>query len=127
MASFDQTIPQAEPNQNVATKSLDDRHAFPRITKLIRLFPQWSFGNPVQNLVDQRKALLDLADTDPNARIDVALIQDGYLKAQAIVWRIGKGPARVEGSAGGAADVAAGGILFGKCGVEHTGIDRAIL
>src|SRR6185312_2548620 len=31
MASFDPTIPQAEPDKDVATKSLDDRHAFPRL------------------------------------------------------------------------------------------------
>ena len=32
MASFDPTIPQAEPNQNVAAKPFDDRHI---------IFPVW--------------------------------------------------------------------------------------
>jgi hypothetical protein len=31
MASFDPAIAQAEPDQNVAAKSLDDRHAFPQL------------------------------------------------------------------------------------------------
>src|SRR5260370_14853381 len=37
VASFDPTIPQPQPNQDVAAKSLDDRPAFPRLTKLSRL------------------------------------------------------------------------------------------
>src|SRR5438105_13905311 len=40
MASLDPTIPQAEPNQDIAAKSFDDRHAFPRAAELLPLCPQ---------------------------------------------------------------------------------------
>src|SRR5258708_33578996 len=37
VASFDPTIPQPEPNQDVAAKPLDDRHAFPRLPPVPRM------------------------------------------------------------------------------------------
>ncbi len=106
MASFDPTIPQAEPNQYVAAKPFDDRHTFPGLPKLVRLCSQRAFGNPVQYLVDQGEALLNLTHTNPDARIDISLVQNGYLKAQAVIRWINKGSARVEGSSGRAAYVA---------------------
>src|SRR5258708_19750892 len=115
VASFDPTIPQAEPNQNVAAKSLDDRHGFPRLTKLARLCPQRAFAKPVQHLVDQGEALLNLPHTDPDARIHITLIQDSYLKAQAIIRRLAKGPARVDVSTGRAAHEASDRILLDQC------------
>src|SRR6266480_3625118 len=132
MASFDPAIPQAQPNQNVAAKSLDDRqtfprHAFSRLLPVLRMGVERAFAQPIQYLADQRKALFDLAHTDPDARIDVTLIQDRYVKKQTVIRRIGEGPARVEGSAGGAADETSGGILFGQGGFEHAGIDGPVL
>jgi hypothetical protein len=127
MASLDPAIPQAEPNQDVASKPLDDRHAFTPLPPMRRMRSHRALGKAVQYLVDQGETLLNLAHADPDARVDITLIQDGYLNALAVIRRIGKGPARVEASAGGAADVAAGGILFGQCRFEHAGIDGAIL
>jgi hypothetical protein len=127
VASFDPTIPQAEPNQNVAAKPLDDRHTFSRLAKLARLCPQRAFGKPIQYLVDQGEALLNLTHTNPDARVDISLVQNGYLKAQAIIRRISKGFARVEGSSGRAAYLASRCILFGQYRLEHSRIDRTIL
>src|SRR5258708_8162778 len=127
VAAFDQAVAQAKPDQNVAAKSLDDRHAFPRLSKSPCIRSQRAFGKSIKNLIDQRKRLLDLAYPDPDPRVDVALIQHRHFKAQNIIWRIGKGAPRVEGAAGGAADKTAGGILSGQCGLQHAGIDGAIL
>src|SRR3981081_2906171 len=91
-ASLDPAILQANPNQNVAAKSLDDGHAFAGFAKLLHLSPQWAFRKPVQDLIDQGKTLLKLAHANPDARVDITLSQDRYLKAQAVIRRIGKVP-----------------------------------
>src|SRR4051794_13681721 len=127
VASLDLTVPQAEPNQNVAAEPLDDSHAFARLRTMPNVYSRRPPGKPVQYLVDQCKGLLDLAYANPDARIDIALVQHGHLKAQAIVGRVGEGAARIEGASGRPADVAAGGILPGQCGFEYAGIDGAIL
>ena len=113
--------------QNVAAESLDDRHAFARLHPVRRFGEQRSLRKYVQYLVDQGKRLLDFAHADPDARVDVALVQHRYLEAQAVVGWIGKRAARVERSAGRAADIAPGGVLPGQCLREHAGIDGAIL
>jgi len=94
-ASLDPAILQANPNQNVAAKSLDDGHAFAGFPKLLYFCPQWAFRKPVQDLIDQGKTLLKLAHANPDARVDIPLIQDRYLEAQAVIWRVGKANAGV--------------------------------
>ena len=53
VAPFDLSIPQAEPNEDVAAKSLDDGHTFTGFPNWVRLCPQRALGKPVQYLVDQ--------------------------------------------------------------------------
>jgi hypothetical protein len=53
VASFDPTIPQAEPNQNVAAEALDHRHAFPWLPLMPGMCARRTFGKPLQYLVDQ--------------------------------------------------------------------------
>ena len=77
-----------------------------------------AFRQPVQDLVDQRQALLDLADADPDARVDVAFVEHRHLEAQAVIGRIGQRPARIEDAARGAADIAAGAVLRGQRGLS---------
>src|ERR1700730_13256743 len=108
VATVDAAVPQAKPDQNVAAEPLDDRHAFARLHSVRRFGSQWPFGKPVHDLANQGKRLLDFAHADPDARVDVALVEDRYLEAQAVVRRIDERPPRVERSAGRAADIAAG-------------------
>ena len=61
-----------------------------------------------QHLLDQRQALLDLLDADPDARVDVAFVSHRHVEMKLVVRRIADRPARVEVAAGGAADIAAG-------------------
>ena len=71
-----------QPDQHVAAERLDQRHAFAR-RRSARSRPRTSpCRQPVQHLFDQRQALLDLLDADPDARIDVALGQHRHFEAQ---------------------------------------------
>jgi len=126
-ATVDNAVAQAEPDQDVATKALDDRHAFVRPWPRPDRGSQRSFGQLVQDLVDQRQTLLDLAHPDPDPGVDIALGQDRDLEAQAIIGRIGEALARIEGSSRRATDITAGGILPGQGRFEDPGIDGAIL
>src|SRR5579859_4531449 len=127
MASLDPAVPQTEPDQNVTAKSFHDRQALPRLFPGSGKNPRRSLGKPLQYLIDQRKRLLDLAHPDPNACIDVALVQYWHFKVQIIIGWIGKGSPRIECAARGSPDIAAGGILSGQCGFEDAGIDGAVL
>src|SRR6516164_6465747 len=62
-----------------------------------------------QKLFDQRDALLDFADADPDTSIDIAFRKDWYGELKFVIGRIGKRLARVEIAAAGAADIAWGG------------------
>ena len=85
-------------------------------------------GRPVQDLLDQRQALLDLADPDPDPRIDVALVRApaprsaGCHRAdrQASAARRRIGPRRGRHSRRRH-------IACASAGFEHAGIDGAIL
>ena len=132
MTAFDPAIPQAQPDQDVAAKSLDDRHTFPchtfpHLPPMPRMRAQRALGKLPDDLVDLRNTLLDLTHADPDACVDITFIQNRDLEAQPVIGRIGEGPARIEGSAGRAADVTSGGILPGQRRHEHAGIDGAIL
>ena len=84
-------------------------------------------GRPLQDLLDQRQALLDLADADPDAGIDVALRRAPARRSERVVGRIGRASARVEGAARGAADIAAGAELPRELGLQDAGGDGAVL
>ena len=45
---------------------------------------------PIEDLRDQRQALLDFADADPDARIDVTLLQQRNVELQLVIGRIGE-------------------------------------
>src|SRR5438552_9749892 len=127
VASFDQAVAQAQPDQNVAAESLHDRHALAHFPSKWDFFAYRAFGKPAQDLLDQRQALLDFAHPDPDPRIDVALAENRHLETQAVVGRIGQRLACIERAARGAADIAAGGILLGERLPERSGIDGTIL
>src|SRR5262245_62625502 len=50
----------------------------------------------LQDLLDELEALLDLADAHPDTRIDVALVEDGYLEIKMGVGRINRPLASIE-------------------------------
>ena len=79
------------------------------------------------DLIDQRHALLDLADAHPYARIHIAFLEHRHVERELIVGRIGERAPDVEGAAGGAADIAAGAELLRQRGLKDPGGDGAVL
>src|SRR5579863_9146138 len=67
--------------------------------------PRWQ---TLDKLVDQRQTLLDFADADPDAGVDVALVQHRHVKINAIIGWISRRFARIESAATGAPHISAG-------------------
>ena len=84
-------------------------------------------GRPRDDLLDQRHALLDLADAHPDAGIDVALLEHGHVERRAGRRADRRSAARIESAARGAADIAAGAELLRQRGLQDAGGDGAIL
>src|SRR5438876_3016896 len=81
----------------------------------------------VKNLLDQSEALLDLADTQPDARVDIAGCQNGNGKVELVVGCIAGSFSRVEVAAAGAADESGRAVSLRQCGLNHAGQCGAIL
>jgi hypothetical protein len=108
------------PDQHVATESLSESDTFIDIRGCgPRRDPDGSSWQAAEDLVDQGDALLDLSKADPDARIDVTRVEDRYVKFEFVIWRIGERFTRIERTAGGAADIAAGPVLTGKSGLTR--------
>src|SRR4051794_23199174 len=101
-----------------------DLRVSPRQTEL---HPDRTVGQSVQDLLDQSEALLDLADTDPDAGVDVAALEDGNVEGQLVVRPVSRDPARVEGAAAGTPDVTAGAKLPCQRGAQDPGGGGAVL
>ena len=90
------------PGEDVAAEAFDERHAL----RLRALGPAPSTATRTlarrqafENLLDHAEALLDLADADPDPRIDVAVLAHRHLEAQAVIGRIGERAPRIEAAA----------------------------
>ena len=116
----------AQPYQHVAAERLDQRHAFRRAGRFER-DAHVALGHALQHLFDQRQALLDFPDADPDARIHVAFLAHRDIEAQFVVRRIADRPARVEVAARGAPDRTAGGEASRQVGRQNAGAHRAVL
>ena len=81
----------------------------------------------MENLVNQRQALLNFANTDPYARIDVAGGKHRHLECEFVIGCVAGRAARIEAASRGAPDIAAGAELAGVRGTQHAGAHRAIL
>src|SRR5579883_3517119 len=83
--------------------------------------------HPRNYLVHERKALFDLANTNPDTRIDVAIRQHGNSELQLIVGRVAKRFAHIEVTAAGATYIARRAEFPGVVGANNAGRNRAIL
>ena len=84
-------------------------------------------GSCSQDLVDDRHALLDLADADPDAGIHVAVLEHRHFELQLIVRRIARRASRVEAPSRSPADVASRPELSRQRRRQDSGADRAVL
>ena len=104
-----------DPGQNVPAEALSESDPFSSILGCrLGKDSHASSRQPAEDLLDQRDALFDLSKADPHARIDVTAVEDRHVKFEFVVRRIGKRFARIERTAGGAADIAAGPVLTCK-------------
>src|SRR5690242_619841 len=79
---------QPKPYHHVTAKSFDNSHAFTdRATCFYRLayFP---VRQPIKDLLDQRHALFNFSDADPNTCIDVAGVEHRHLKFKLTIRRV---------------------------------------
>ena len=98
-----------QPDQDIAAEAFDQRQPFARCTGWLR--EDIALRQAGEDLLDQRQALLDFADADPDAGIDVAVLQNRNLEPQPVVRRVRPIAPRIESAARGAADIAAGAEL----------------
>src|SRR4029079_19063240 len=82
---------------------------------------------PAQDLLEEPDALLDLADANPYPRIDVAILADRNIEVEFPVRSVADVTARIEGTAGRAADIPAGAKAACQGGLQNSGGDGAIL
>src|SRR5512132_4685271 len=72
-----------EPDQDIAAERLGKRDA---LTACYRhRGPDRALRQPLEDLLEEREALLDLADPDPDPGIDVAVRQDGHVELELVV------------------------------------------
>ena len=71
--------------------------------------------------------MLDFANPDPHAGVDVTLVEHRDLEAQIVIRRITQSPAGIEGTAGRATHIASGGVLPCQRGRDDAGVDGTIL
>src|SRR5688572_12888762 len=116
---------EAHPGEDIAAKALDQRGPF------VGFFRQSAEDRPrrqaLENLLDERQALLDFLYADPHARVDVARMDYWDGESQALVGCITRRAPRVEVAPGGAAHVAAGGELLREGRRQYPGADGPIL
>src|SRR3982074_1137495 len=89
-------IIEPQPHQDVAAKSLDESHAFTCSCRKIRA--DRAVWNSRENLFQQRDRLFHFANPDPDAGVDVALLENRYSEVELVIGRIGKRPARIKGA-----------------------------
>src|SRR5439155_6127656 len=107
----------SHPHQHVAAKALHQSHAFVRLRSAHRLrrIADRSTGKLPNDLVDQRHALLNLMDADPEPSVHIAVLAHRHFELQPIVRRIAWRSSRIEGAAGRATDVATTAVLTREC------------
>ena len=89
MAALDPAVTaEPDPNQHVTAKALNQRHPLSSLPRILHLGPHCAIGQLLEDLFQERKALLDFADPDPEAGIDVPRLQNRYIELQAVVGRI---------------------------------------
>src|SRR5260370_42678806 len=98
MAARDPAVAiEANRNQNVAAEAFGEAKTFACAGgRRLGTNPQRTFRQFGQNLFDQRGALLDLPDPDPNARIDRAAVEPPHLAHESAGRLKTERPARLD-------------------------------
>src|SRR4029079_1712879 len=78
-----------EPHQNVAAESFGYSQALAGFRSAERRLDR-AARNRIKNLLDEPQALLDLADAEPDARVDVTLVPHRNIERQFVIRCVGK-------------------------------------
>src|SRR6476619_587073 len=112
-----------EPDHDVAAETFNDRQSLARLAGSGGLNANGTGGQAVEDLLHQRKALLDLANANPHPRIDIAFLAERDLEIELAIGRIGQRAAGIEGATRGPADESPRRILAGERDFEASGAD----
>ncbi len=82
MAARDAVAVEPHPDEHVAAERLDQPEPFAARARAVDGNPDRAVRQPLQDLLDQREALLDLADADPDAGIDVAGLEHRHFEVE---------------------------------------------
>src|SRR3954451_11512187 len=88
MAARDAPSRQSDPDEYISSKPFGDSHALARSVKRRNSDLEFSRRQCREPSPQQVKALLHLADTNPDARIHVAVLQHRHVKRGAAIRRI---------------------------------------
>src|SRR6516165_8520372 len=127
MAAPHAIVLHANPCKHVAAKAFDQGKAFPPSLRGINLRKESARGQVAHDLLDQAQALLHFADTQPDARIHVAVFKHWNVEFEHVVGGVTRSSACVESAAAGAADAAAGTELARQGCRKSAGRSGAIL
>src|SRR5579862_1195225 len=92
-----------QPDQHIAAKGFGNTEALGNNAFGRDRCARCAAGQTVDNLFDQRKALLDLADTYPDPGVDIAGIEHRHLEGECVVGRVSQIAAGIETAARSAA------------------------
>src|SRR5258708_36350526 len=101
MAALDLAVSAGpHPHEHVTTKTLDQRYPFVRFrgSRCPQRIGERSGWELLPKLIDQRHALLDLANTNPDTSVDITFLAHRRFQLQRIVAWIARTPARRETS-----------------------------
>src|SRR3984957_13925232 len=87
---------QAQRDEDIASKSLDQRIALAFPATRGDFSARRAARQAGENLVEDFEALFDLADANPDPRVDIALREQRNLKSQFVVRRLGEAAPRHE-------------------------------
>src|SRR5271156_3140366 len=118
---------QAQRYEDIASKSLDQGMALAIPATRGDFSARRAARQAGENLVEDFEALFDLADANPDPRVDIALREQWNLESQFVVGRIGEGAPRVEVAPRCAADIAAAAVFDGERGAQHPRAHRTVL
>src|SRR5262249_38990051 len=125
MTARDLTRFEPQRNQYVAAETFDQRQPF--AAAIGKLDCDGPLRQAIEYLLDQSKTLLDLADANPDACVDVPRGENGNCEIERGVWRIAGRSPRVEIATAGASNKSCGTKSPSDRAVEHPRRSGAVL
>src|SRR5262252_6292524 len=125
MTARDLTRFEPQRNQHVAAETFDQRQPF--AAAIGELDCDRPLRQAIEYLLDQSKTLLDLADANPDACVDVPRDENGNCEIERGVWRIAGRSPRVEIATAGASNKSCGTKSPSDRAVEYPRRSGAVL